>query len=144
MVASVLSKSDPLMSLSPADALHLELAEIDENLMHCPLSPDQEARAIYRRKEIYEALHPETKHGGDRRSEARSSGTDCHLKNDRFTAATAKATGKAERTIRAAAQRGAALARGAADPIFQPFSKRIAPGFAEAVERFLAEHGAKR
>jgi hypothetical protein len=37
-----------------------------------------------------------------------------------------------------------ALERGAADPIFQPGSKRLAPDFAEAVERFLAERKAGR
>jgi hypothetical protein len=54
-------------------------------------------------KEIYEALHPETKHGGDRKSDQVASGA---TRSDRFTAATAKATGKAERTIRQAARHG--------------------------------------
>jgi hypothetical protein len=41
------------------------------------------------------------------------------------------------RARRAARRR--ALEKGRADPIFQPFTKRLAPDFAEAVERFLAE-----
>jgi ParB family chromosome partitioning protein len=40
-----------------------ELAEVDENLIRSPLTPAQEASAIFRRKAIYEELHPETKAG---------------------------------------------------------------------------------
>lgn len=59
-----------------------------------------------RRKAIYEALYPETKHGGDRKSDQVA---DFATRSERFTAATADATGKSERTIRQAASRGAAL-----------------------------------
>ncbi len=45
------------------DDLHAELAEIDENLVRCPLTQLEESRALARRKQIYEALHPETKRG---------------------------------------------------------------------------------
>jgi hypothetical protein len=55
------------------------------------------------RKAIYEELHPETKHGGDRKSDqVANSGT-------RFTADTADGTGKSERSIQIAAARGEAL-----------------------------------
>lgn len=37
-----------------------ELAEIDENVIHRPLSDMELNRALTRRKELYEALHPET------------------------------------------------------------------------------------
>jgi hypothetical protein len=77
------------------DALHAELAEIDENLIRANLTPAQEAQAIDRRKAIYVEMHPETQNGGDRRGPDRKV---CELKNaDRFTEATHKATGKSER-----------------------------------------------
>jgi len=35
-----------------------ELAEIDENQIRSPLTPAQSASAIFRRKAIYQELHP--------------------------------------------------------------------------------------
>ena len=51
------------------DGLLAELAEIDENLIRRGLSYIDEGKQLARRKEIYEILHPETGHGGDRKSE---------------------------------------------------------------------------
>lgn len=83
-----------------------EGVEIDENLIRCNLTPAQEAAAVSRRKAIYEELHPETKHGGDRVSDkARSDQND----NLSFCSETSKATGKDKRSIERAAARGAAL-----------------------------------
>jgi len=49
-------------------------------------------------KSIYEAMHPETKHGGDRKSnEAKSSGQDGHLN---FADDASAKTGKSARTVR--------------------------------------------
>ena len=61
-----------------------------------------------RRKFLYGILHPETEHGGDRKS----SRNKCDLTAppaDRFTKATAKATGRAERSIQLDAQIGKEL-----------------------------------
>jgi N6-adenosine-specific RNA methylase IME4 len=122
------------------DDLTAELMLIDENLIRKNLSPAEESIALRRRKEIYEELHPKTKHGGDRKSdEAKSSGIIGHLiadkpvdnvsretpqtpsppanpapmtaapRPERFTAATAEATGISERTIRKAVSRAAAI-----------------------------------
>lgn len=87
------------------------IAECDENLCGSNLSPAERARFTKRRKEAYEALHPETRHGGDRRS---SSQVD-NLKAARFTADTAKRTGQSEATIARDAARGASVP----EPILQ-------------------------
>jgi len=59
--------------------------------------------AIFRRKQIYEALHPETK------AEANASTGRKTSDNLSFVSATAQTVGKDERTVRRAAARGEAL-----------------------------------
>ncbi len=83
------------------DDLHAELAMIDENLMRAELSASERASSTARRKAIYLELHPETAHGGDRKSDQVD-----NLSTRSFSAETAKATGKDERTIRRDAERG--------------------------------------
>jgi len=73
-----------------------ELVEIDENLIRNDLELLERCDQESRRKRVYETLHPETKHGGDRRSE--SSGNHCHLKS--FADDTADKTGVTARTVR--------------------------------------------
>lgn len=87
------------------DDLHAELAMIDENLMRAELGAADRAAQIARRKAIYEELHPETTHGaiGNGREKIRQVGDST---SDRFTADTAKATGKSERSIQREAERG--------------------------------------
>ena len=56
-------------TVSSLEGLAAELAEIDENFIRSDLSPVEYGEMLLRRKEIYETLHPETKRGGDRKSE---------------------------------------------------------------------------
>lgn len=70
-----------------------ELAEIDENLERADLSPAERALHVGRRKELYEKLHPETKHGATGRRGKKDA------KFASFTETTAKATGQSKRKI---------------------------------------------
>ena len=55
-------------TLDDIDADQAKLAEIDENLIRAALSPAEEAAHLAARKAVYLKLHPETGHGGDRKS----------------------------------------------------------------------------
>lgn len=89
-------KSIPAVILK-LDDLRRELAEIDENLIRNELTVLERAEQLARRKEIYEALRPQTKHGGDRKSE------EIKMRNPQleksFVNDTASATKIAARTI---------------------------------------------
>lgn len=91
------------------DALWAELVEIDENIRRNDPTVLERADLLKRRKDIHEALHPETKQhvvAGRASSRARwgdgvttaESAVVTHPKT--FTADAATQTGKAERTIR--------------------------------------------
>lgn len=80
-----------------ADDLQAQLLEIDENICRRELSPLDKATFLARRKEVYEELHPETKHGGDRKSDQVDSLV--HLIPS-FTEATAQKLGFDARSIR--------------------------------------------
>lgn len=79
-------------------ALYNELLEIDENLAVSSLGRSDRARFVRRRKIVYEAMHPETQHGaiGNGRQKSRQLGDST---SDRFTADTAAATGRSERSV---------------------------------------------
>ncbi len=92
------------------DDLHAELAEIDENLCRNDLTPIERDIAISRRKVVYEQLHPETVLGaaGNGRAKVRQNGEPTPPV-ERFTKATAEATGRGERTIQRSVARVEAI-----------------------------------
>lgn len=55
-----------------------ELACLDENFVRSDLSGIEFNDLLLRRKELYESLHPEVRHGGDRRSQEIKT-TNCRL-----------------------------------------------------------------
>ena len=81
------------------DELHAELAEIDENVIRTGLSDLELSELLARRKRIYETLHPETRHGGDRKSETIKSSIcrDDPVKS--FAEDTAEKMGVSPRTV---------------------------------------------
>ncbi len=73
------------------------------------LTTAERALFIRRRKEIYEALYPETRHGGDRKSTRQIGDLNDNEDAERFSLNTAKSTGISERSIQLDAHRGATL-----------------------------------
>lgn len=75
--------------MSPAQA---ELCELDENLARAGLTALEESKALARRQQLYEALHPEAKHGGKRKPKKDSRGAAETLRTETTTLAEHKAT----------------------------------------------------
>lgn len=86
------------------DDLERELWEIDENLCRAELTAADRALFVARRKEIYLLKHPETGHGGDRKSKRQDVGLIEPAET--FAVATAVATGLNRRTVERDAARG--------------------------------------
>jgi hypothetical protein len=98
----------PLTGIAGEAALgaRAALTEIDENLIRRDLTPAQRAKLVAKRKAAYEAVHPETKHGGARRG---SSSKVENLKRERFTVDTAAKSGRSAASIARDATRAKAL-----------------------------------
>lgn len=84
-----------------------ELVMIDENLVRRNFKPNELCFFTARRKEIYLALHPETRHGENQHSRSRN---NCDS-SPRFSADTASKTGQSERAIQQAAMIGERLGK---------------------------------
>lgn len=67
--AKLLGWTEIECTVTDLQGLQAELAEIDENFVRKNLSIIDFGNLLLRRKEIYEALHPVAKNGGDRKSE---------------------------------------------------------------------------
>ena len=134
------------------------LREIDENLARHDLNPLDRAASYALRKEYYEKLHPEARHGGatkqtiENKRDAKIASFQPILS---FAAATARATGSAERTVQRAVDMydrlaPAIRARVAGTPIARQegelfrLSRLTAEEQAQAVELMLVEGGPRK
>lgn len=83
--------------------VQFELIRLHENLLHRPLTPVQEAKAMSRTRDIYQMLTPGTRRGGDRKAKAQVAPLS-------FADATAAATGRSKSAVNRAAARGDQIA----------------------------------
>lgn len=103
------------------DDLRAELIMIDENLCRAELSPAQCAYQTSRRKEIYEALHPDTRQHAAGGFAKHGSASD----NLSFADDAATKTGRDKRTIQRDAARGEALGEALKDIAGTPLDKGV-------------------
>jgi uncharacterized ParB-like nuclease family protein len=89
--------------------LKRQLAEVDENLAGPTLTKAERALFTKRRKEIYEALHPETRRGAIGGGHDQSRKLCDSAKAERFTANTAARISRSERAVQLDAARGEAI-----------------------------------
>lgn len=97
-------------------SLQREIAECDENLCGATLTRSERALFTNRRRIAWEALHPETKHGGNQGEDGRFA--PCRQVGDtgtvlRFTKETAERTGRSERSVQRDTERGEKIDPGA-------------------------------
>lgn len=95
----LLGKEEIQANIISGTNLELELIEIDENLIRNDLHYTEIDDLTSRRKEIYEEMYPETKHGGDRKSEEIKSRIPT-LEKPSFVTDTSNKTGKSETIIK--------------------------------------------
>ena len=86
------------------DELDRQIAECDENLCGVKLTPAERAMFTARRKDAYEAKHPETRHGANQHTRTSQS------ENSSFTTDTASRTGHGRSTVARDATRGERIA----------------------------------
>jgi len=77
--------------------IEAQLAELDENLERQALTPLEYSGALAKRKKLYEALHPETKHGGAPGKAGGGKAKD--PRNASFAEDTAQKTGQSLSTV---------------------------------------------
>ena len=95
-------------TVSDADGLQAELAEIDENFVRAGLSHRELGDLLLRRKELYEAIHPETRQG-QRNGQTAKNDNLTVLQAKSFSEDTADKLGVSKRTVERLVQTAANL-----------------------------------
>ena len=80
------------------DDVQAELAEIDENIVRTRLNRQELCEQLLRRKEIYETIHPETRHGM-RNGQTAKNANLATLETKSFAEDTAEKTGMSKRAV---------------------------------------------
>ena len=96
--AKLLGWTEIECTVSDADGLQAELAEIDENFVRAGLSHRELGDLLLRRKELYEAIHPETRQGMRNGQTAKSENFSL-LQTKSFAHDTADKLGVSKRTV---------------------------------------------
>ena len=96
--AKLLGWTEIECTVSDADGLQAELAEIDENFVRAGLSHRELGDLLLRRKELYEAIHPETRQG-QRNGQTVKNENFSLLETKSFSQDTAEKLGVSKRTV---------------------------------------------
>ena len=96
--AKLLGWTEIECTVSDADGLQAELAEIDENFVRAGLSHRELGDLLLRRKELYEAIHPETRQG-QRNGQTSKNENFSLLETKSFSQDTAEKLGVSKRTV---------------------------------------------
>ena len=120
--AKLLGWTEIECNVSSLEGLLAELAEVDENVVRKGLSAVEYSDLLLRRKEIYEALHPETKAGtsqaaGMNRAKGNNVGCKMHPTSKSFVQDTAEKLGVNPSTIKRQIQTAKNLTNEAKDII---------------------------
>ena len=120
-------------TISDADGLQAELAEIDENFVRAGLSHRELGDLLLRRKELYEAIHPETRQGMRNGQTAKNENFSL-LDTKSFSQDTAEKLGVSKRTVEQLVQTAANLTP-EAKKIIKEADTKITKGAALKISR---------
>lgn len=120
-------------TVSDADGLQAELAEIDENFVRVGLSHRELGDLLLRRKELYEAIHPETRQG-QRNGQTAKNANSSLLETKSFSQDTADKLGVSKRTVEQLVQTARDLTP-EAKKIIQEADTKITKGAALKISR---------
>ncbi len=139
--AKLLDWTEIECTVSDADGLQAELAEIDENFVRVGLSHRELGDLLLRRKELYEAIHPETRQG-QRNGQTSKNENFSLLEMKSFSQDTADKLGVSKRTVEQLVQTARDLTP-EAKKIIQEADTKITKGDALKISRLPPDQQAE-